>query len=142
VEAFAYGLGGLVFGNPVLWAVLMLARAGGSTMHALAVGTTALGVYEAVHEGRRSRLLRNYLLAVGLHAVWNGGLVTLGFALFGESLGTQSPAAAAVSFTYVGLLSLVSFCGLLILSRRLGRELRREAAAGVPLSPPLAGAGG
>ncbi|HEY8491345.1 MAG TPA: PrsW family glutamic-type intramembrane protease [Dehalococcoidia bacterium] len=142
VEAFLYGLGGLVFGDPVLWAVLMLARAGGSTMHALAVGTTALGLYQAAHLGRPARLVRNYLLAAGLHALWNGGLVGLGFALFGESLGTESRAGAAVSFTYVGVLSVLSFCGLLIVTRRVGRALRPAAPAPPPLSRPLPGTGG
>lgn len=56
------------------WAGITLLRAVGSVLHPLCTGLVALGWFRARQAGGGA-LLKSYLLAVGLHTLWNGGFL-------------------------------------------------------------------
>jgi hypothetical protein len=63
-----------------LWAAIATLRGVGGVLHPLNAGLVALGWYgviSGVGPGRWGRLLGLYGLAVGIHALWNGGLTVL-----------------------------------------------------------------
>jgi len=63
-----------------LWAAVSTLRGVGGVLHPLNAGLVALGLYGVMNgsgPGRWGRLLALYGLAVGIHALWNGGLTIL-----------------------------------------------------------------
>jgi hypothetical protein len=75
VENMLYESGG--FG---LWAAIATLRGIGGVLHPLNAGLVALGWYGVLctrQPGRWRRLLALYGLAVGIHALWNGGLTLI-----------------------------------------------------------------
>ena len=56
------------------WAGIALLRAIGSVLHPLCTGLVALGWFRA-REAGGAALLKSYLLAVGVHTLWNGGFL-------------------------------------------------------------------
>jgi len=56
------------------WAGITLLRAIGSVLHPLCTGLVALGWFR-MRESGGTALLKCYLLAVGLHTLWNGGFM-------------------------------------------------------------------
>lgn len=68
------------------WAALMLARGGATMMHMLTAGLTGIGFARAKNQGRFGPLIRYYLYAVVLHALWNLAAVTMGVGMAGEAL--------------------------------------------------------
>ena len=63
-----------------LWAAIATLRGVGGVLHPLNAGLVALGWYgvmKGTGPGRWGRLLALYGLAVGIHALWNGGLTLL-----------------------------------------------------------------
>lgn len=63
-----------------LWAAVSTLRGVGGVLHPLNAGLVALGWYGVMAgtgPGRWGRLLALYGLAVGIHALWNGGLTIL-----------------------------------------------------------------
>lgn len=63
-----------------LWAAIATLRGVGGVLHPLNAGLVALGWYGVISgtgPGRWGRLLALYGLAVGIHALWNGGLTIL-----------------------------------------------------------------
>lgn len=63
-----------------LWAAIATLRGVGGVLHPLNAGLVALGWYGVISgtgPGRWGRLLALYGLAVGIHALWNGGLTLL-----------------------------------------------------------------
>jgi len=56
------------------WAGITLLRAIGSVLHPLCTGLVALGWFRMRESGGMA-LLKSYLLAVGLHTLWNGGFL-------------------------------------------------------------------
>lgn len=90
-EAFLMGMaGGAGFaivenmlyesGGATLWAAVATLRGVGGVLHPLNAGLVALGWYGVVNgtgPGRWRRLLALYGLAVGIHALWNGGLTLI-----------------------------------------------------------------
>ena len=78
------------------WGGVTLLRGLGAVLHPLGTGLVALGWFRARAHGR-SRLLKAYLLAVGLHTLWNGG-----FAVFVYLTGLDYYGGAGPSFTLYG----------------------------------------
>jgi RsiW-degrading membrane proteinase PrsW (M82 family) len=90
-EAFLVGMaGGVGFaivenmlyesGGFSLWAAIATLRGIGGVLHPLNAGLVALGWYGVLctqEPGRWRRLLALYGLAVGIHALWNGGLTLI-----------------------------------------------------------------
>jgi hypothetical protein len=68
------------------WAALMLARAGATMMHMLTAGLTGIGFARARRLRRTAPFLRYYLMAVGLHALWNVAAVVMGIGFAREAL--------------------------------------------------------
>jgi hypothetical protein len=63
-----------------LWAAVATMRGVGGVLHPLNAGLVALGWYGVISgsgPGRWRRLLALYGLAVGIHALWNGGLTLI-----------------------------------------------------------------
>ncbi|MBI4491536.1 MAG: PrsW family intramembrane metalloprotease [Chloroflexi bacterium] len=75
-----------------VWASIAVLRGVGGVLHPLNAGLVAVGWYGVRHglPGAWKRLLGFYGLAVGLHALWNGGLVILYSGLGAYFLGTTS----------------------------------------------------
>jgi hypothetical protein len=65
--------------GPGLWAHIALLRGIGGALHPLNAGLVAVAWYGVVHRqpGAWRRWFALYGLAVGLHALWNGGLILL-----------------------------------------------------------------
>jgi len=68
------------------WAALMLARVGATMMHMLTAGLTGLGFARAKSTKQIGPLIRYYMMAVGLHALWNVAAVLMGVGAAGEAL--------------------------------------------------------
>ena len=69
---------GVWFGGD-LWAPVTLLRGLGGALHPFTGGLVGFGYYEVLRgrAGAPGRLAASFALAVGLHALWNGGLVVL-----------------------------------------------------------------
>ena len=91
------------------WAALMLARVGATMMHMLTAGLTGLGFARAKSTRQIGPLIRYYLMAVALHALWNVAAVLMGVGVAGEALETTriSP-ALGYTFAISGSLILVA----------------------------------
>ncbi len=138
-QAFIGGaLGGLGFAlvegmfltqPDVSWFSTALVRGGASMMHALATGITAWGLAEAVVRRRFWRLPLAYLTAICLHGLWNLSAVSLGVAQLGSEFGLSSIAPPNLEnlltlggVVLLGLLSLLAFVGLPLITRRLSEQ--------------------
>jgi hypothetical protein len=73
-----------IFGGFVGWTAIAVLRGFGGVLHPLNAGLVAMGWYSVRNRepGGWNRLLRLYGLAVGIHALWNGGftLISAGIA--------------------------------------------------------------
>ena len=115
------------------WAITMVARAGTPLIHAFNTGLVCWGLAEGVRRKRWLFLAGTYILAVGLHGMWN--LAAIGIGLSG--LGIESEAGALDpalmnAVGYLGLLGLLgltvgSFAGLIWLPARLDSGNTRPA---------------
>jgi RsiW-degrading membrane proteinase PrsW (M82 family) len=100
-----------------LWSGILLVRALGGALHPLGAGLMALAWRDALYEtpGSWSKWLERYAMAVGLHAVWNGGsllVITLGSAgLFGQlsrQIGILGFSAMGVVLAFLIVLGIVA----------------------------------
>ncbi len=101
-----------------LWGGILLVRSLGGALHPLGAGLMALAWRDALYEtpGSWSKWLERFAMAVGLHAVWNGGsllVITLGSAgLFGELsreigiLGLSAAGAVLAFLVVLGIFAL------------------------------------
>jgi hypothetical protein len=127
--ALLEGLGNLA--NPVgsQWLALVIGRIGTSTLHIVTTGLMGWAMASAWQDGRYLRLGATYLVAVGLHGVWNAfGLL----AALPELLNPAQVTGSLAVFLNIGSLSsyvLVVFVGVLFLIL-LGMNRR--------LQPPVA----
>jgi RsiW-degrading membrane proteinase PrsW (M82 family) len=107
------------------WVITMVARAGTPLIHAFNTGLVCWGLAEGVRRKRWLFLAGTYILAVGLHGMWN--LAAIGIGLSG--LGIESDAggldpALMNAAGYLGVFGLVgltvgSLAGLIWLPARL-----------------------
>jgi len=116
------------------WGGVLTLRALSAAVHPLGAGLTALGWYALVNRqaGAARRWLSNYGLAVGQHALWNGGQ-TLWLALAGTMFFGPQPQETDVLgiSTAVGMLALLALEGVILLVslRMLARRFEPERAA-------------
>jgi RsiW-degrading membrane proteinase PrsW (M82 family) len=93
------------FGWPI-WAGILLVRALGAAIHPLGAGLTALGWQDLLHRrpaaGRR--WLARYGLAVGIHALWNGGSLLVLTLVGANFFGTPPPEVDVLGATAGGIL--------------------------------------
>jgi len=93
------------------WGGITLLRSIGSVLHPIGTGIIALGWFR-MKEGGAGKLLKAYLLSVGLHTLWNGGFEPLVyltgldyFAGDGPSLSLYGETLSALLVGYLVLLS-------------------------------------
>lgn len=119
------------------WGGITLLRSIGSVLHPIGTGIIALGWFR-MKDGGAGKLLKAYLLSVGLHTLWNGGFEPLVyltgldfFAGEGPSLSLYGETLSALLVGYLVLLS----AGLWWLLRRIANEL--SAGITVDLTPAV-----
>ena len=107
------------------WGGITFLRSIGSVLHPIGTGIIALGWFR-MKEGGAGKLLKAYLLSVGLHTLWNGGFEPLVyltgldyFAGEGPSLSFYGETLNALLVSYLVLLSI----GLWWLLRKIVNEL-------------------
>ncbi len=110
------------------WLVVILGRTGTGMLHTVTTGLMGWALASTWQNGRYLRLASTYLLAAGLHGVWNlFGLVVALPALFGTASVTGIAAVllrlGQVAPVVLGMLTVVLFSILLASNRRLRVEL-------------------
>jgi len=107
------------------WAGVTLLRSIGSVLHPIGTGIIALGWFR-MKEGGAGKLLKAYLLSVGLHTLWNGGFEPLlyltGLDYFAGGGSSLSLYGETLSILLIGYLVLLSL-GLWWLLRRIVNEI-------------------
>jgi hypothetical protein len=126
--ALIEGLGNLA--NPVgnQWIVLVIGRTGTSTLHIVTTGLMGWAMASAWQNGRYLRLGATYLLAVGLHGLWN----TFGlFAALPNLLGPSQVTGILAFFLHLGNLApfalLVLMVVLFLILLGMNRKLQQPA---------------
>jgi RsiW-degrading membrane proteinase PrsW (M82 family) len=89
-----------------IWAGVLLVRAVGAAIHPLGAGLTTWGWYELLHRrpGALRRWLERYGLAVGIHALWNGGSLLVLTLVGANFFGTPAPEVDVLGVTAGGIL--------------------------------------
>jgi hypothetical protein len=95
-------------GTVEMWGVGLLGRAVSSLMHITASGLMGWGYASARLEKRYGRLLLMFLLAVGIHGLWNGSALTT---VYGALLTVGDPANPNL----LGMLFMLAGLGMLAL---------------------------
>jgi RsiW-degrading membrane proteinase PrsW (M82 family) len=120
-----------------IWAGILAVRALGAAVHPLGTGLVTLGWHGLLRgqpDGGR-HWLGGYGLAIGIHALWNGGITLLlalaGAQFFGELPPEVDVLGATVAGSLLALLAVegvVAFVGARALARRLAKdaETRRD----------------
>lgn len=117
------------------WGGITLLRSIGSVLHPLGTAIIALGWFR-MKEGGGGKLLKAYLLAVGLHTLWNGGFEPLLYLTGLEYFAGEGPSLSfygeTLSALLVGYLVLLSI-GLWWLLRRIVNQLSERVT--IDLTP-------
>jgi hypothetical protein len=127
----------LLLGSPgEEWVLAMLSRSGTSMVHALTAGLTGWGLVEGFRHRKWGLLVRNFVLAVGLHGLWNGAALVAGLSIVNQEFQTPLPEGITVALSLgatlvVVLVAIGCFLGLIGVSRRLALDVRQaEGGAG------------
>jgi len=89
-----------------IWAGILLVRALGAAIHPLGAGLTAWGWHDLLHRkpGAGRRWLARYGLAVGIHALWNGGSLLVLTLVGANFFGAPPPELDVLGVTAGGIL--------------------------------------
>jgi len=129
-----------------IWAGILAVRALGAAVHPLGSGLVALGWHGVLRRRPDSgrRWLGGYGLAIGIHALWNGGIALLlalaGAQFFGEMPPEVDVLGATVAGSLLALLAVEGvavFVGARTLARRLAIPEEREEPVEFPPSAVL-----
>jgi hypothetical protein len=94
-----------------VWVFVMLLRLGGTGMHCLGTGLSSLGWHNFLTTHRPWRFVGAYAIAVVIHALWNGAVITMA----GVSIFTiNNP--GELTQTLVGLVVLLMLALLIVLT--------------------------
>ena len=110
------------------WLITMVARAGTPLIHAFNTGLVCWGLAEGVRRKRWFFSAGTYVLAVGLHGMWNLAAIGIGLSGLGVESGPDYLDPILMSTVgYLGLLGLLgltvgSLAGLILLPARLDSE--------------------
>ena len=108
------------------WGGITLLRSIGSVLHPLGTGIIALGWFRMKEGGGVGKLLKAYLLAVGLHTLWNGGFEPLVYLTGLDYFAGKGPSLSIYGETLnvllIGYLILLSI-GLWWLLRRILNQI-------------------
>jgi RsiW-degrading membrane proteinase PrsW (M82 family) len=130
VENLLYaGIGATAGGG---WPLVALSRSLGAAVHPLATGLVMLGWWQWRDSRRPLDLARGYLSGAGIHALWNGTLVTLGVVVAAWSVGTIGTGLQYLSLVYGGVLGVAMAAALWVVAGNvaggrdplMGRTLR------------------
>jgi RsiW-degrading membrane proteinase PrsW (M82 family) len=106
IENILYATLGFAFGSP--WPAITVGRSMGAAVHPLACGLVMLGWWEWRQTQSVGALLKGYLSAVGIHALWNGSLLVVGIVETVLTVGGTAPAPLApIGLTYAAMLGIV-----------------------------------
>jgi RsiW-degrading membrane proteinase PrsW (M82 family) len=105
------------------WASVALLRIGSSAMHCLTAGLTGWGWGKAWAQRRWLHLLLAYALAVATHGLWNS--ISVGMIATAGTLeqGALQSALVTTAFVLLALLTLGMIAALMILAKRLSKEI-------------------
>lgn len=105
------------------WASVALMRVGSSTMHCLTAGLTGWGWGQVWAQRRWRHLLLAYTLAVITHGVWNS--ISVGMIAMAGTLeqGAWQNALMTTAFVLLALLTLGMIAAVMILAKRLSKEI-------------------
>jgi RsiW-degrading membrane proteinase PrsW (M82 family) len=111
-----------------IWAGVLLVRALGAAIHPLGAALTAWGWHEFLHRqpGAGRRWAERFGLAVGIHALWNGGSLLVLTLVGANFFGTPAPEVDVLGVTAGGiLLALLAVEGVAVWvgARALARRL-------------------
>lgn len=110
------------------WGGITLLRGIGSVLHPLTTGLVTLGWFRARNSGWGA-LLKAYLMAVGLHTLWNGGFLPFvyltGLDYYAISEGSLSIYGQGIEILLVAFLVMLSI-GLWWLLRRITGEMAQD----------------
>jgi len=105
------------------WGSVALLRIGSSAMHCFAAGLTGWGWGQTLGRRKWPRLVLAYVLAIGLHGVWNSLSIGMGIG----ALALEGPGRIALVAISVGLLVALTIGmigSLLWLAKRVAADLR------------------
>jgi hypothetical protein len=112
------------------WTATLLVRGGSTMMHIMAAGLTGWGVASFRTTRSLGRMLLLYLLAMGMHGLWNASVVVMVFAALRSQLGSAGAGPVGVVLVLAGGTVLVLLCAAIPLALGLlNRGFRREAGA-------------
>ena len=103
------------------WAILLLTRIGTGILHITTSALMGAAIVLAWRERRYLQLLRNYILVVALHGLWNGLAITFTFSTLMELLGQQGflrTLQLPISIG-MGILAIIILTILLVSNRRM-----------------------
>ena len=103
------------------WLLLAVGRTGTSLIHIFNSGLVGWGFALAWQDRRPMALIRRYLIAVVIHAIWNGMTVMVGVASLPEQDLVGEPWMLAGTVVLL-LLTGICFFALIAVNRRLQRE--------------------
>ncbi len=116
------------------WGGITLLRSIGSVLHPIGTGIIALGWFRMKAGGGVGKLLKAYLLSVGLHTLWNGGFEPLvyltGLDYFAGAGSSLSIYGETLNILLVGYLILLS-SGLWWLLRRIVDQISADATTDI-----------
>jgi len=118
VEALGYGLSAFQEGGASWWAMMLL-RGGATSMHALATGLVGLGWYQATIRRSLAPGVVLYLVAVLIHAVWNGLIALVGTRFVVTWEGVTNMQLERSLYALVAAMAVGALATLLVISRRL-----------------------
>ena len=110
-----------VSGRTNEWAVLLLTRIGTGILHITTSALMGAAIVLAWRERRYLQLLRNYILVVALHGLWNALAITFTFSKLMELLDQQGPLRTVqvpISIS-MGILAVIMLTILIASNRRM-----------------------
>ncbi len=127
--ALVENLGNVAIGEG--WAILGIARLGATALHIFASGLVGTGLVAARTQNRFGRLALNFMIAVVLHAVWNGVTVVASIA----DLNAMTSAAGLYSNLPYSIILLLLSVGMIASLAAVNRKLRPAALLPAEIEP-------